>query len=368
MPSFESLANPWIAELKTYEPGRPIEEVARELGFDDPSEIYTLASNENSLGPSRLALKAMADCAPEMHRYPDGGAFYLKRTLSKALHVDPGSLIIGNGSNEMLELIGHTFLSPNAGIVMADCAFVVYRLVAAMFQAPVVDVPMRAFTHDLDAMADAITDRTRVVFVANPNNPTGTAVSHDDVARFMERVPDDVIVCFDEAYVELLPEDQQPPTLDYIREGRNVIVLRTFSKTYGLAGLRVGYAVAAPDCIAMLNCVRQPFNVNAMALAAAEAAVHDVEHVEQTRRCVVDGLQQFYAGFEELGLSYVPSVANFVLVQVGQGRNCFEALQRQGIIVRPMDGYGLPEYVRVTIGKPEENERCLTALKTVLER
>ncbi len=365
--SFESLANAGVANLKTYEPGRPIEEVARELGFQDVSEITKLASNENALGPSPLALKAMADHAMRMHLYPDGGAFYLKRTLADKLGVSADQLLIGNGSNELIEFIGHTFLGAGAGIVMAECAFVVYKLVAAMFRAPVETIPMQSLTHDLDAMATAIGPWTRIVFVANPNNPTGTVVSHDAIAAFMDRVPDDVIVCFDEAYIELLPEAEQPPTLDYVREGRNVIVLRTFSKTYGLAGLRVGYAVAPPECIALLNRVRQPFNVNAMALAAAEAALLDEEHVIRTRRLVSDGLQQFYAAFKEMGLNYTPSSANFVLVEVGEGRSCFEALQKCGVIVRPMDGYGLPDHVRITIGTRAENETCITALKAILQ-
>ena len=364
--AFESLAIHWISELMTYEPGSPISEVARELGFQDASEITKLASNENALGPSPRALEAMAAHASQMHLYPDGGAFYLKRALSERLGVGTDQLLIGNGSNELIEFIGHTFLGPGSGIVMAECAFVVYKLVAAMFKSPVVTVPMQNLTHDLDAMATAIGPWTRVVFVANPNNPTGTIVSSEAIAAFMDRIPDDVIVCFDEAYIELLPESQHPPTLDYVREGRNVIVLRTFSKTYGLAGLRVGYAVAPPECIALLNRVRQPFNVNAMALAAAEAALGDDAHVAATRQLVAEGLQQFYAVFDELGLSYIPSSANFVLVEVGEGRSCFDALQKCGVIVRPMDGYGLPNHIRITVGTTAENDRCITALKAIL--
>jgi histidinol-phosphate aminotransferase len=279
--------------------------------------------------------------------------------------VDQNQLLIGSGSNEILEFIGHAFLDENAGIVMANLAFVVYKLVAAMFGAPLVVVPMQNLTHDLDAMLAAITDKTRVVFVANPNNPTGTIVTQEALDAFMDKVPENVIVCFDEAYVELLPESQQPTTLDYVRQGRNVIVLRTFSKTYGLAGLRVGYAVAPASCISLLNKVRQPFNVNSMALAAAQAAVGDDAHVERTRKLVVDGLQQYYTAFEDMGLEYVPSLVNFVLVKVGRGRDCFEALKKLGVIVRPMDGYGLPDYIRITIGTAEENQKCIDALGTL---
>lgn len=364
--SFAALARPGVATLPTYEPGRPIDEVARDLGFKDASEITKLASNENALGPSPLALKAMQVHASLMHLYPDGGAFYLKQALSQKLGVSPEQLLVGNGSNELIEFVGHTFLGPDAGVVMADGAFVVYKLIAALFNAPIVAVPMQQFTHDLDAMLAAIRPETRIVFIANPNNPTGTVVSPEAIHAFMDKVPKDVIVCFDEAYVELLPEAEQPPTLDYVRDGRNVIVLRTFSKTYGLAGLRVGYAVAPADCISLLNSVRQPFNVNAMALAAAQAALGDDQHVAQTRKLVGSGLLQFYAAFDALGLSYVPSSANFVLVEVGQGRSCFDALQKCGVIVRPMDGYGLPDHIRITIGTADENDRCIHALKAVL--
>jgi len=362
MSRFEKLAKGGISELVTYEPGRPIEEVARELGFEDISEITKLASNENALGPSPLAVEAMAEFSTKMHLYPDGGAFYLKQALVAKLGIEQDQLLIGNGSNELLEFIGHVFLGKNAGVVMADRAFVVYKLVAAMFGAPLVTVPMQNLTHDLDAMLEAITDKTRVVFIVNPNNPTGTVVTQDAIDAFMDRVPENVIVCFDEAYVELLPEAEQPTTLDYVRQGRNVIVLRTFSKTYGLAGLRVGYAVAPATCISLLNKVRQPFNVNSMALAAAQAAVGDDAHVERTRRLVTDGLQQYYNAFDEMGLEYVSSSANFILVKVGQGRRCFEELKKLGVIVRPMDGYGLPDYIRITVGTAEENACCIDAL------
>ena len=364
--TFDELANPGIDRLLTYEPGRPIEEVARELGFDSSADIYKLASNESSIGPSARAVEAMKDCASSMHRYPDGGAFYLKRALSEHLGVDPTQLLVCNGSNEAIEFIGHVFLGPDAGVVVSERAFVVYRLVAASSRAECVAVPMNGFTHDLDAMLAVIGPRTRVVFVANPNNPTGTMVDSDAIDRFVNAVPDDVVVCFDEAYVELLDPTMQPDTLRYVREGRNVIVLRTFSKAYGLAGLRIGYAIAPGPCIALLNKVRQPFNVNAMALAAAEAALLDTEHVVRTRAMVRDGLDYLVAGFETLGLEYVPSVVNFILVKVGAGRDVFEALQKEGLIVRPMDGYGLPEYIRVTVGTREENRRFIEALPGVI--
>jgi histidinol-phosphate aminotransferase len=365
MSSFDKLANKGIADLMVYEPGRPIDEVARELGFNDPAEITKLASNENSLGPSPLALKAIAAHASQMHLYPDGGAYYLKEALAAKLKVQPQQLIIGSGSNEIIEFIGHAFLGTGSEVMMADRAFIVYKLIAAMFGAGLVSVPMQNLTHDLDAMLAAITPQTRLIFIANPNNPTGSVVSAAAIDAFMEKVPENIIVCFDEAYVELLPESEQPPTLEYVRQGRNVIVLRTFSKTYGLAGLRVGYAVAPAECIKLLNRVRQPFNVNAMALAAAQAALADDDHVERTRKLVADGRQQFYDAFAEMNLEYTPSAANFILVKVGQGRQCFEELKKQGVITRPMDGYKLPDHIRITIGTKAENSRCIEALKVV---
>ena len=366
MRNYLELANPWIGKLGRYEPGRPIEEVARELGFANAEEIIKLASNENALGPSPLAVRAMKKASRAMHLYPDGDVFYLKDALAKRLDVKPDQLLFGNGSNELLELICHVFLGPGTGIVMADRAFVVYRLMAAMFQAEVVDVPMKDFTHDLDAMVKAIRPNTRIVFVSNPNNPTSTLVDGAAIDRFMSKVPDHVIVCFDEAYIELLPKVKQPDVLQYVRQGCKVMVLRTFSKTYGLAGLRIGYAVASEECIALLNRIRQPFNVNAMAQAAALAALEDDAYVARTRRMVARGLDYLQREFRKMGRSYVPAAVNFVLVEVGKGREVFAALQKEGVIVRPMDGYGLPQYIRITVGKPAENRKCIDALKRVL--
>ncbi|MBL7077061.1 MAG: histidinol-phosphate transaminase [Kiritimatiellae bacterium] len=348
-----------------YEPGRPIEEVARELGFEDAAEIIKLASNENALGPSPLAVEAMRDAALAMHLYPDGGTHYLRQDIAAHLDVDPAQVLPGTGSNELIELLGHVFLREGTNIVMSEQAFVVYRLVASASRAETIAVPMTDFRHDLEAMRAAITPETQIVFVANPNNPTGTMVSQEEIDRFMDAVPDDVIVCFDEAYVELLDDADQVDVLQYVRAGRNVVVLRTFSKAYGLAGLRVGYAVAPEPCIALLNRVRQPFNVTAMAQLAARAALGDEGHIAQTRQMVRDGIVQFEAGFKALGLPWVPTVVNFVLVEVGAGREKFVALQKEGVITRPMDGYGLPDHIRITIGTREENERCLAALARV---
>ena len=368
MNTLREQANPWIGRLPIYEPGKPIEEVARELGFASESEIDKLASNENALGPSPRAVEAMAAAAVQMHRYPDGGSYFLRQVLAGKLGVSPDQILPTHGSNEALELLGHVFLGPETGIVMAAQAFVVYRLIAAAARASVVAVPMRDMTHDLDAMLAAIRPETRIVFVSNPNNPTSTIVAPAALDRFMDRVPAHVVVCFDEAYIELLPPDQQPDTLRYVREDRNVYILRTFSKTYGLAGLRLGYAVAPASGIELLQHVRQPFNVNALALAACTAALDDDAFVEKTRILVRDGIRYLEAQCRRLKLDYVPASANFILIKVGKGRPVFEALMGEGVIVRPMDGYGLPDWVRVTVGTTEENRRFVRALETVLGR
>ncbi len=366
MKTIAKIAKEWIRELGIYEPGKPIEEVARELGLDADG-IIKMASNENALGPSPAALAAMRQTASEMHRYPDGAAYYLRRAIARKLAVEPNQVIVGNGSNELLELIGHVFLEEDLSIVVADRAFVVYKLIAAACRAETIAVPMRNFTHDLDAMLNAIRDNTRVVFISNPNNPTGTMVTGDEIDQFMTKVPDHVVVVLDEAYVELLPPDKQPDVLKHIRDGRNVILMRTFSKTYGLAGLRIGYGIASEECVALLNRVRQPFNANAMAQAAALAALEDHEHVERTRNLVRDGLGFFERSFSDLNLSFVPSVANFILVDVSNGRKVFEAMQKDGVIVRPMDVYGLPSYIRITVGTSEENTQCVKALKKAIQ-
>jgi len=352
--------------LGRYETGKPMEEVARELGFESAEDIIKLASNENALGPSPLAVRAMKKAAPQMHRYPDSSAYYLRTALAEKLRVQPDQILIANGSNEIIEFIGHVFLDRDAEAVIADRAFAIFRLITEMFAARPVIVPMRDFTHDLKAMLAAITPRTKVVFIANPNNPTGTMVKADELRAFMESVPPHVVVALDEAYIELLSPEMQPDTLRYVREGRKIIILRTFSKTYGLAGFRIGYAVAPAEGIELMAGVRQPFNVNDMALKAACAAIQDEAFVARTRKMVGEGLRFFEKNLSRLGIEFVHSVANFMLVKVGDGRRVFQELQKEQVIVRPMDGYHLPEYIRVTVGKRSENARCLRALQKVL--
>jgi histidinol-phosphate aminotransferase len=362
--------NEWISNVPVYQPGRPITEVARELGFDDVDDIIKVASNENELGPSPKALEAMAAEAAEMHRYPDGGGFYLKAKLSEKLGVKPENLMLGNGSNELIEFLGHAYLAPGTNLVMSECAFVVYRLVSALFNADVAAVPMKDFTHDLDAMLAAVTPETRIVAVCNPNNPTGTINTPEEIEAFIQKLPDHVLAVFDEAYFELVPEEAQADIIKHIRAGRkNVMVLRTFSKAYGLAGLRIGYGIAHEEVIAALNHVRQPFNVNSMAQAAALAALDDDDHLAKSREMVFQGLELFAEKLPTIGngLEFVPSFANFILVKTGRGAEVFAELQKRKVIVRPMAGYGLPDWIRITIGTPEQNEKVLTALAAVVD-
>ncbi len=361
-----TIAKPWLKQLGVYEPGRPVEEVARELGLPDAAAIVKLASNENPLGPSPKAVAAVREAAARMHYYPDGSAFYLRQALARKVGVKPEQLIIANGSNEILEFIGHVFLEPGDAVVVADRAFAIYRLIAAMFQAQVAEAPMRNYTHDLDAMLRAVTPRTKVIFIANPNNPTGTMVDNADLDRFMEKLPPHVVVCLDEAYIDLLPPERRPDSLRYIREGRRVILLRTFAKSHGLAGLRIGYAITREHGVLMMNQIRQPFNVNSLALAAALAALDDDEHLRRFQELVRTELPFMMAGLDRLGLTYVPSVANFLMVDVGDGRAVFKAMQKELVIVRPLNGYKLPRHVRISLGTRPENEKCLRALEKVL--
>jgi len=357
--------NPALVNLPVYQPGRPIEEVARELGLD-PEDIIKLASNENPLGPSRLGLAAMRQAIKQVNLYPDGNAFYLKQKLAAKLGVTPASLILGNGSNEVIEMVGHALLEPGAEVVVSQYCFAVYPIVTALFGAKLVVVPAKNYAHDLDAMLAAITPNTRVVFVANPNNPTGTTASREELARFVNAVPPDVLLALDEAYIEFL--DEPLDLLPVIRNGSkpNLLLMRTFSKIYGLAGLRIGYGVGHPDFIAALEKIRQPFNINMVAQAGALAALDDTKHVEKTRKINLRGLKLYAKAFRKLGLEFIPSQANFILVKVGDGQRVFVELQKLGVIVRPMGGYQLPEWVRISIGTPKENARCLEALKTVL--
>ncbi len=354
----------WIDNLKVYEPGRPLEEVAGEFGFEDTASIIKAASNENGLGPSPKAIEAMQRAALGMHRYPDGGTFHLRDKLAGQLNVHPEQILFGNGSNELIVLLAHLFLEPGRQLVMGDRAFAVYFLATELYQAECVRVPMPGYTHDLEAMLEAITPQTRLAAVVNPNNPTGTMVDPQALDRFIECLPEHVVAIIDEAYFEVMPTRMRPDILKHIRAAReNLILLRTFSKAHGLAGLRIGYGVGHPVLIARLNKVRQPFNVNAMAQAAAMAALDDIEHLEATRKMVAEGLDYFERELGAMGILTVPSGANFILVQTGHGLKIFESMQKKRVIIRPMNGYGLPEHIRISIGVTEQNCIVINALK-----
>jgi len=361
--SIQQFANQFVCDLVAYEPGKPIEETARELGLD-PETIVKLASNENPLGPAPAAIEAMKSEAAGVHIYPDGGGYKLRQALADHHGLGLENVVLGNGSNEIIELLCHCFLNPKAELIAAEHAFVVYKLMATLFGAKYVEVADPDFIHDLEGMADAITEDTRLVFIANPNNPTGTMVNQEALDRFMDRLPDHVAAVLDEAYYEFL--DDAPDTVKYVREGRNVCVLRTFSKAYGLAGLRIGYGLASPQVAAILQKARQPFNANSMAQAAALAAMNDTEHVAKTMQTNREGLAYYEQAFAARGLEYVPSAANFVLVKVGDGDDLFAKMLRKGVIVRAMSGYKLPEWVRISIGTMPENERCIEVLDEVL--
>lgn len=362
--NFAALANHYVCDIPVYEPGRPIEEVARAVGLK-PTGIVKLASNENALGPSPKAMAAMRAALRTAHLYPDGGAFYLRQVLAKKLGVQPGNLLFGSGSNEVIEFLFHAFVAPGDEVVVGDRAFVIYKFMCAMFQARCVEVPFQHHTHDLRAMRVAISPRTKLVFIANPNNPTGTRVPNAELEWFIQNLPPHVICVLDEAYIEFL--EDPPPSVTYALGGK-VVLLRTFSKIVGLAGLRIGYGVAQAECIKLLERVRQPFNVNAVALAGAVAALGDTGHIRRTKALTKRGLALFEREFRKLGLKFVPSVANFVLVNVGDGDRVFRGLQQRGVIVRPMGAYKMPDWIRVTVGLPEENRKFIAALREELGR
>ena len=356
-------ANQWLNDLVSYIPGKPIEDVARELGLE-PNQIVKLASNENPLGPSPMAVKAMQEALLKAHFYPDGGGYHLRVGIAEKFGVSIENVMLGNGSNEIIEFLGHAFLQPGDNIVTAEHAFVVYKIMAKLFGAGAIEVPDPNLTHDLDAMAAAINDRTKVVYIANPNNPTGTMVAENDLDRFIDRVPENVVVALDEAYYEFLPEP--PDTLKYMRNHRNVIALRTFSKIQGLAGLRIGYGLAHGDLIRLLQKTRQPFNVNSIAQTGALAGLRDDAYQAKTREVVSQGRDFLQSEFRKRNFEYVPSVANFILVNVGQGKEVFQKLLKRGMIVRAMDEYKLPQWIRVSVGTPEQNRRFLEDLDQVL--
>ncbi len=353
----------YVRNLIPYNPGKPIEEVEREYGIEG---CVKLASNENPLGPSPKALKALAGRLTELNLYPDGDCFNLKRGLAAKLNVADTQLIFGNGSNEIIELAVRTFMGPGSEAIMDQFAFSIFRLVvqAAGGQSKV--VPSKNFTVDLEAMSRAVTPKTRIMFLANPNNPTGTIYRKGEWEKFLEGMEREILLVVDEAYFEYVKEADYPDSLSYGSEKRSILTLRTFSKIYGLAGLRIGYGVGTEEIIGLMHRVRQPFNVNAVAQWAALAALEDHEYIKRTLAVTQEGMRYLSNEIKNLGLEQVPSYANFILVRVGSGQNCFQQLLRRGVIVRPMDGYDLPEYVRVTVGSMEENRRFIQELGSIV--
>ena len=363
--SVASHAPDHIRAITPYQPGKPISELAREMGIAEAS-IVKLASNENPLGMSTRARDAARGALADLARYPDGGAFALKKALCARFGVEPAQLVIGNGSNDILELASQAFLAPGLSAVYSRHAFAVYPLATNARGARGIEVAAKNFGHDLDAMAAAIEPQTRVVFIANPNNPTGTFVPGAELEAFLARVPRHVLVVLDEAYTEYLAPEQRYDSIAWLARFPNLLVSRTFSKAYGLAGLRVGYAIAHPEVADLMNRVRQPFNVSSVALAAAEAALDDDEFLARSAEVNRRGMAQLVAAFRELGLEWIPSAGNFVTFKVGDAIGVNQALLRQGVIVRPIAAYGMPHWLRVSIGLPEENARFIEALRQAL--
>jgi histidinol-phosphate aminotransferase len=349
-----------IKSLTPYVPGKPIEELERELGI---SGSIKLASNENPLGPSPRAMAAIKKAADGLNRYPDGSGFYLAQALAKKYALEPDRIILGNGSNELIELAVRTFVQPGDEVISAEPSFVVYPMITQSAAGVNVVVPLQDNRHDLDTMAERITPRTRIVFIANPNNPTGTMNTKAEMDRFMARLPDHVIAAVDEAYCEYVTHADYPDSLDYLKEGRNVLALRTFSKIYGLAGLRIGYGITTPEIAGLMNKVRQPFNTNALGQIGAVAALADRKHVEKSIALNNEGKQFLAQTFGRLGVSFIPTEANFILFETPRdGKELYDALLKQGVIIRPMGGNRL----RVTIGLPEENKRFADELEKIL--
>lgn len=363
---FLSLALPGVQKLSPYVPGKPVEELAREFGLD-PASIVKLASNENPLGPAPSVLQAVQRALPELTRYPDGNGFTLKQALSERFGFELSRITLGNGSNDVLELIGRAFAMPGVEVVFSQHAFAVYPIVTQAVGATAVQVPARNWGHDLPAMAAAITPATRLVFIANPNNPTGTWFERAEFEAFMAGVPEHVLVVLDEAYTEYVEPGEALNGFDYIERYPNLIVCRTLSKAYGLAALRVGYCISHPQVADVLNRVRQPFNVNSLALAAAVAALADESYLAESRQLNRDGMRQLEQGLNELGLQWIPSRGNFIAVDLGRDAGpVYQGLLRAGVIVRPVAGYEMPNHLRVSIGLREENQRFLEALAGVL--
>ena len=359
------LAPGYVRAIAPYPPGKPIGELAREMGLNE-ADIVKLASNENSLGPSPLALEAVKRCLPELARYPDGAGFELKAALAAKYGVATNQIVLGNGSNDVLEFAARAFLKAGDTAVFSQHAFAVYPLVVQAVGARSIEVPAKAFGNDPKALLEAIEDDTRIVFLANPNNPTGTLLSADELLGFIEQVPRNVLVVLDEAYYEYLAREVAPTSVEWLARFPNLLIARTFSKAYGLAGLRVGFALCHADVADMLNRVRQPFNVSAVAQAAAVAALGDIQHLHKSVALNFAGMKQITDGLGKLKLDYIPSFGNFLSFRIGNATAMYQRLLKRGVIVRPVANYGMPEYLRVSIGLESENEKFLSALQSAM--
>lgn len=363
---FLDIATPGIVNLKPYVPGKPVSELERELGISDSIK---LASNENPLGCSEKAKEAIKAELSEMARYPDGGGFALRNALTGKHNIDPACITLGNGSNDVLDMIARVFLAPGYESLFSQYAFAVYPISSQAVGATLNMAPAYAYGHDLEEMINRVGENTRVVWVANPNNPTGTWLNSEELENFVAAIPKNVIVVIDEAYIEYVAEDDYPDASLWLEKYPNLIVTRTFSKAYGLASLRVGYGLSHPDVADLLNRVRQPFNVNSMALAAANAALEDQDFIQRAVSLNSQGMFQLTAGLDAIGLEYIPSVGNFITIDVGQPVEAVDkALLQQGCIARPVANYGMPNHLRVTIGLEDENRRFLSALAKVLNK
>ena len=365
-----SLATKGVQALQPYQPGKPLDELEREYGI---SQAVKLASNENPLGPSPAALQVIQEQLGELSRYPDGNGFALKAALASKHNVSADNITLGNGSNDILELLARAFVTPENNVIFSQHAFAVYPIVTQAVGARAKITEAHAWGYDLDAILTAIDEQSRLIFIANPNNPTGTWLSHQQLDKFLSRVPSHVIVVLDEAYYEYASDPAMgagdyPDGMQWLNDYANLVVTRTFSKAYGLAGLRVGYSVSNAEIADVLNRVRQPFNVNSLALAAAEAALQDHEHLQKGLACNVAGMQQYIHAFSDLELDHIASIGNFICVKVGDAASIYESLLREGVIVRPVANYGMPEFLRITIGNSQENERCIEALQKVMSK
>lgn len=356
-----------VGRLRPYQPGKPVSELARDLGLD-ARKIIKLASNENPLGPSEKVLEALRGEFGELGRYPDGSGYQLKNALSQKLRVNAENITLGNGSNDVLDLIVRAWVSPGDEVIFSEHAFAVYPIATLAASGNPVQVPAVNYGHDLEAMAAAVTDKTRVIFIANPNNPTGTWLTRDDIAAFLPSVPNNVLVVLDEAYCEYIEHPEYPDGLDWLRAFPNLIVTRTFSKIYGLAGLRVGYSISSAAVAEVLNRVRHPFNVNSFALAAAVAALDDDDYLQRSRQLNKEGLAYLEGEFQRLNIPYITSLGNFVTFDTDiDGEQVYQALLKRGIIVRPIAAYGLPRHLRVSVGTSEDNQAFITALPEALK-